>query len=127
MQLWGVHAFPSCAGVTFLSVFLLLFPFLFAFQLCICIPPLFPLNTYCITSDTSRHHVYSSFYTSGRIQFSPDPMYPDVASDPTVQGLSLSHRTTPTSEAICKWQVVTCASDHPVYVSGSHDPCLWFH
>ena len=27
-------------------------------------------------------------------------MYPDVASDPTIQGLSLSHRTTPTSEAI---------------------------
>lgn len=102
LQPWGVRAFPSCAGVTVLSVFLLPFPFRFAFQLCFCIPPLFPLNTCCRTSDTSHYRVCSSFYTSGRIQFSPDPVYPDVASDPTVQGLSLSHRTTPTSEAICK-------------------------
>lgn len=108
--LFSCYSSPSC----------LLSSCAFAFLLC-------PLNTYCLTSNTSRHHVYSSFYTSGRIQFSPDPVYPDVASDLTVQGLSLSHRTTPTSEAICKWQVVTRASVHPVYVSGSHDPCLWFH
>lgn len=98
----GVCAFPSC-GVTFLSVFCYS-------SLPVCVPAVlfaFLLCFYILTLSTQNFwHLLITMCIAVFIhqagQFSPDPVYPDVASDPTVPRAQSLHRTTPTSEAICK-------------------------